>query len=149
MLQALSPTCMVSTPRLSHLHRSNCVLGTTLPGHKVGAAVHRQMQWSPRWQHQGRGQLKEDIVQYLGIKNTLSENQGSKHRHQVRLIGHLLPGAGQTTVLKPPAFTNTSGSCLSRCVLVLSPLKYFSNEMLTLSSSSYLFQVLVRKPFLP
>lgn len=135
MLQILSPTCMVSTPRLPHLHWFNCVLGATLPGHKLGIKVPGCMHWAVRRQHQGRGLLKS-IAQYLGIRNILSSI--SDHCPQTSNQLSQIP----VQYVYPSVCVLFVQVCGNR--LALSPLKNFF-----LSSSSNLFQVLVRKPFLP
>lgn len=69
---ALAPTCVVSAPRLPHLHWCNGVLGTTLPGHKLVTKGRRGEDGAAGEQHRGRGQLKEDMVCHLEINRHLS-----------------------------------------------------------------------------
>lgn len=68
---ALAPTCVVSAPRLPHLHWCNGILGTILPGHKLGIKGHRGKEWAAGEHHRGNGQLREDPVCHLEINRSL------------------------------------------------------------------------------
>lgn len=146
-LLVLAPTCVVSAPRLPHLHWHNGILGTTLPGHKLSTKGHRGKDWAAGKQHRGRGQRKEDIVCHLEINRNLFHLKANWRKSfrepregaQSLACSLLPPGSPRPAIQKlHPSqlaqipFRNVHlGVCvlITSPHLILSPLKYFFNGM--------------------